>query len=175
MHLLIYQLFSSWVIWARSCLCVKMDRGFFFFNVWTVNRLMCENIVNWTFCVKSWTCCVLILGLKPNFFNLKKKRFYVWTVNRVFKKEVCIDGQGFFFFFSSVKCEQVDVWKFCQLNILREVLNMLPASWTFCVKSWTFCQEALFSDIVFLSFLLAWYLSRRCYQRYQLVSFWPNA
>ena len=151
MHLLIYQLFSSWVIWARSCLCVKMDRGFFFFNVWTVNRLMCENIVNWTFCVKSWTCCVLILGLKPNFFNLKKK------------KVLCVN------------CEQVDVWKFCQLNILREVLNMLPASWTFCVKSWTFCQEALFSDIVFLSFLLAWYLSRRCYQRYQLVSFWPNA
>ena len=30
--------------------------------------------------------------------------------------------KGFFF---SVNCEQVDVWKFCQLNILREVLNML--------------------------------------------------
>ena len=31
----------------------------------------------------------------------------------------------FFFFFLSVNYEQVDVWKFCQLNILCEVLNML--------------------------------------------------
>ena len=32
MHLLIYQLFSSGVIWARSCLCVKMDNVFLCVN-----------------------------------------------------------------------------------------------------------------------------------------------
>ena len=36
--------------------CIDGQGFFFFFLLWTVNRLMCENFVNWTFCVKSWTC-----------------------------------------------------------------------------------------------------------------------
>ena len=120
MHLLIYQLFSSWVIWARSCLCVKMDKVFLCVNyeqvaVWKFCQLnivwSLEHVVYWYW---AWRSIFLIL-------KKKKKQFYVWIVNRVFKK-VVIDRQGFFF---SVNCEQIDVWKFFQLNILHEVLNML--------------------------------------------------